>query len=199
MITTTDSLGYRVLPKVIQRLKSTYPALKVDLRVGNDLVNITKGEADIAVRTSKNPPPHLVGRKVGKVQFVPCAGHAYLQHHPTESFPKDTSKHRFIRLDHSFSNIPAQQWFLNQLSPDDDVTIVNGMMCALELCRAGLAIAVLPSYLVAGDQELTVLPTQSTIPGNDLWILMHKDLRDAARVRATKHFLSEALITIFRD
>lgn len=197
VIATTDSLGYRVLPRVIHKLKEAYPALKIDLRISNDLINMMKGEADIALRTTKRPPEGLVGRKICNVNFVACAASSYLRDQNISSFPLETDRHRFVMLGEQFTGIPFQKWLSEQIREQDDVTVANGMMAALELCRAGIGIAVLPQYLVEHDKDLTVLPTASPLPSNELWILTHKDLRHAARIVTTQQFIAAEIESIF--
>ena len=191
-ITTTDTIGYTLLPEILARLSATYPALRIRLRISNDLDDMARRVADIAIRAGKNPPPSLVGTPLGKLTFVPCAARSYLDSRPTNGFPKSTRIHRFIKLDETYDDYPFQKWLLGQLAPGDDVCTVNGLMAAYTMCRAGNGIAMLPRYM-ADDKDVVKLPSGDPPIANDIWVLTHEDQRNTARIRAAKDFISEAL------
>ena len=193
VITTTDTLGYRVMPHAIARLQSMHPGLRTTLLISNTLADISRREADIAVRTGQEPPPQLIGKRVGEVQFGAYAVQSYLDEHPTKGFPERTRDHRFIMLDESFSRAPFYRWLASNLSEGDDVTVVNGFMGAFELCLAGVGIAILPSYLAKQDARLVGLCDPIEIKSNTLWILSHAELRGTARIRVAKECLYEVL------
>jgi DNA-binding transcriptional LysR family regulator len=191
VITTVDLLAAVLLPDVLLRLKQAHPGLAVHLKVGRELADLSRREADIAIRMTRAPPPQLVGRRLGQLVTVACASERYLEAHPTERFPATATGHRFV-IDSSIPYVAIHRW----LGPDIDparVTTCDTLGTAVSLCLAGLGIAVLPRYLVDRHPELRVLATPTDCPGLPVWLLTHPDLKDTARIRVTTRFLFEEL------
>lgn len=196
-ITTTDTLGYCILPPVITRLYECYPQLSVTLASSNQMSDISNREADIALRTCAEPPPNLVGRKIGSIKFCACASRSYIDAHQLTKFPEDTSTHQFIVLDKKFREAPFYQWIVSRLHEQSGLLTANGMLTVYSLCIAGAGIAVLPDYLVKHNDSLVELIADTEFSTNDVWLLSHVDLRDTARIRLVKNFLFEDLKAIF--
>lgn len=197
-ITTTDTLGYHILPPVITRLYQRYPQLSITLTVTNQMSDIDKREADIALRTCAEPPPNLVGRKIGKIQFCACASRSYIDSRQLSNFPQDTADHNFIMLDKQFSETPFFKWLEGKIHQQSGHITASGMLTAYTLCGAGAGIAVLPDYLVHDNDTLQVIPTEGPVATNDLWLLSHVDLRNTVRIKLVKDFLFDELSRVFK-
>src|SRR5690606_4794297 len=78
-LTTTSSLAMTILPKVLASFKKTSPELCIDLKVSTNFFNLSKREADIAIRPCINPPEHLIGRNLGKIHFALYASSKYIK------------------------------------------------------------------------------------------------------------------------
>jgi len=199
VITTTDTLGFQIFPQLLIELQQSYPELHVTLDVINSMADISKREADIAVRTCLEPPENLIGRRLGTLRFSACASADYAERHALTAFPSDVSIHHFIVLGTEYRDVPFYQWLDSKLTDNAAKTTVSGFIYAYALCKAGLGITVLPTYLIDDDDDLVSLPDDASMPDNDLWMLSHVDLRDNVRVRMVRNFLYEKLVARFPD
>lgn len=198
VITTTDTLAFAVLPRLLARLGERYPDLRFRLDIINRLSDIDNREADIAIRTCREPPERLIGRRIGTVRFAACAARDYVEAHGIERFPERTDGHRFVVLDRSYAGTPFHHWLDRRLEPDTVCTTINGFLGAAAAARAGMGIAVLPAYMLAELPDLVELPINGEeIATNSLWILSRADLRDTERVRLVRRYLYEALAEFF--
>jgi DNA-binding transcriptional LysR family regulator len=193
VITTTDTLARYVLPKLLAKLSHKYGGIRFSLYMANQLSDISNREADIAIRTCKQPPDNLIGRKVGELKFIVVASRSYVRNHNLAEFPTDLANQRFIVLNESYSSVPIYQWFDKCIDNQGKLTKVNNFLCAAALAREGMGICVLPSYMLAKEPTLVELPTKESISSNDLWVLSHPDLRDNGKVRAIRQFLYDEL------
>lgn len=203
-ITTTDTLGFFVMPRIITQLQAQHPQLQVSLIAANKMSDIDNREADIALRTCLAPPDNLVGRRLGSINFYACASRSYTDKHALTRFPHDTNKHHFIVLDESFNQAPFSQWLHDRLHTGTARTVANGMLTAYRLCEAGAGIAVLPDYLINQNKSLIPLPqdtsdSSDSVFNNDVWLLSHIDLRQSARIRLVKNYLFEQLQHVFNN
>ncbi len=198
VLATTESMASKLLPKIFQKFQEKYPELLLEIRVGQETLNLSKREADIAIRSSKNPPPNLVGRKMNGLQFALFAHEAFIEKYGPIEFPKDSEKHHFILLDDSMSHLEAKHWMDRQVVNPAGIIRVNGMLTLIELCEAGLGIAALPDYpkeiLNPNLKRLMSLPKSKE---NSLWILTHKDLVRSKRIRLTTEFFYQELKPYF--
>lgn len=196
-VTTTDTLGYYILPPIINRLYQRYPQLSITLAASNQMTDIDNREADIALRTCTEPPPNLVGRKIGTIRFVACASRSYIDSHQLTGFPQKTAGHNFIVLDKKFIEAPFYKWLNGKLDLQSGRITAGGMLTAYALCTVGAGIAVLPDYLIHNNNTLQELPTNDEVANNDLWLLSHVDLRNTVRIKLVKNFLFEELSRVF--
>lgn len=197
VITTTDTLADRVLPALLSELAHDHPGLRFSLNMMNRMSDIDNYEADIAIRSCRQPPEKLIGRRVGTVNFVVCASGSYVRQHGLDRFPVDVDMHRFIVMDSSYKESVFRQWLDERLSPETYRTTASNFLCAAALCRQDMGITVLPDYMLAEQDVLVALPTDEPIPGNELWILSHPDSRDKERVRIVRRYLYDRLLERF--
>lgn len=195
-VTTTDTIGYSLMPGVLAKLIEKHPTLQVELLIQNNITDITRLEAEVAIRTGSNPPPDLIGKKLGKFTFCICASKTYLNKNPLTDLTDDLDNHRFITLNSNFDKAVFSQWLLNQIPKIRSEVIADGLMSAFGMCKQGLGITILPSYLVNTDPNLVKISAAGPMPVNDLWILSHKDLRNSATIKAVKDFFSKELTPI---
>lgn len=193
VITTTDTLGYFILPRAVRHLQEQFPELEITIQVSNQMSDLTNREADIAIRTCVSPPPHLVGRQVASVGFVACASEAYVNEHGIDRFPDNCASHRFVMLNTSFQELPFYKWLKAHCQDASTIVYASGFLTAYRLCVAGCGIAILPDYLARTESGLHVLAIDQPISSNQLWLLSHADMRDAARIRLVKRVLYEEI------
>ena len=71
-LTTTDAVWrWLVLPSFRALLKNQ-PLLQLDLHTGNDVASLSRRDTDLALRVTRKPLDHLIGRKIGVMRFAPC-------------------------------------------------------------------------------------------------------------------------------
>ena len=75
-ISTTDTLLHGLLLPALAALVAEHPQLQLETHASNELANLTQREADIALRATKRPPPHLVGRALGPIRVALYASKA---------------------------------------------------------------------------------------------------------------------------
>ena len=200
ILATTDTFGCKLLPPILKKFQLTYPELSIELKISMETVSLSKREADIAVRTSAQPPPNLAGRKVGSIEFAVFAAQSYLKNCDPIQFPDDVDKHNFVVLDDSFGHLAIKQWMDRQISTVTTVTKVNGMLPLIELCEAGMGLAALPTFAVnSGCSDLIKVYPIPELLEHHLWVLTHRDLTRSTRVRITTEFLYRELKPFFSN
>lgn len=186
-ITATDMLAFWLLPDHLARFRAAYPGIEVEVVVGNEALNLSRRETDIALRIGNTPPETLVGRRVGQLEFAVYGAPNYLGAH----LGRDLAHQDWIGLDSAHAPLTRRfEEFLPGVRP---TVRSNSVACAVELARAGLGLAVLPCAIADQSPDLIRFAEVPDIFNLDLWLLTHEDLRYTARIRAVMDFLTPAL------
>lgn len=188
-VTTTDSLMGSVLPEILAGFRQEHPGIRVDVVLSNALLNLSKRDADVAIRPAEHPPEHLIGRSIAKVAFAVYAGNGYLARHGKVKALHD---HEWIAPDDSLSQTSVARWMRAEL-PNSEVSMRADSFLGLKLAaEAGLGLAALPCYLGDTSPRLACVHAPIKTMETALWILTHDDLRHTARVHAFTEFAANA-------
>jgi DNA-binding transcriptional LysR family regulator len=188
-VATTDTLALFVLPAMVARFREAHPQVQIELAAGNVQADLTRRDADVAVRPTRRPPDHLIGRKVCRVAYAPYAARSYLEQHRARSA---LPKHIWVAPDDSMASSVVGTYMQRRLHDAAVSFRANSLALLAKAAAAGLGAAILPCYL-GESVGLTRLRDPLDEVTTDLWLLTHADLRKTARVRALVEFLSEKL------
>ncbi len=190
-VATSDTFGTMVLPPIVAAFRKRYPQVSVELSIGSQAVNLSKREADVAVRPIPSPPENLIGLRIGSVQFALYGAPTYLERFPWT--PDGCLEgHEIVGFDDSMSHTPIYRFLAERVPPEAIALRTNSVLAKHRMCEAGLGLAFLPCFL--GDRStLRRLTAPHPEMATELWILTHKDLRRTARVKAWLDFAGEEL------
>ena len=192
-ITTTDTISHTVLPSILEIYQKEFPAIQLELFAKSNFFNLSKREADIAIRPSSNPPENLIGRRLGRIQFNVYASKGYLKKNSIKNLSQNLNSHSFIQLDDSLSHLPSRVWLSNLLGSKKSNITTDGLLTSAAMCSRGLGIAVLPSYFSKYYKDLSVIKKLDEKVGSDFWLLTHKDIRNTLKIRETMDFLEREI------
>ncbi|BBP57750.1 LysR family transcriptional regulator [Pseudomonas sp. St316] len=172
-LTCSDSVLQALLLPALARFMPAYPALTLELSTSNDFANLSRRDADIALRLTRTPPEHLVGRKLGNVAYRVCASATYLRSANTD----DLASMIWIAPDDFLPDHPTVAWRRQHLPGVVPAYRCNSMLSVTELVRAGLGVAALPDFLI--DEHQGLMPLGEPLEGYDtaLWLLTRPDCR----------------------
>jgi DNA-binding transcriptional LysR family regulator len=171
-------------------MRALHPEIQLEIVISNALANLTRREADIALRPTPAPPEILVGRRVADIAHAIYGSHAYLSLRDG----KDFSEHDWIGLDDALASTVIGRWMHQNIRATQVVCRVDALPALRDAADAGAGLAMLPCYV--GDLAPTlrrVTPRALPEPRSALWLLTHDDLKRTARIRATLDFLAKSL------
>jgi DNA-binding transcriptional LysR family regulator len=183
-ITTTDTLVAMLVP-ILARFRDLYPEILLELIPASQFFNLSKRDADVALRPSLEPPAELYGRRVARIAFAPYAARTYIDSVGGRGLD---SAHRWLGLDDSLSHIEPHRWLREQVESQQIVFSASSFLALVHAARAGMGVALLPCYIGDEETELARVSPPIAALATDLWLLVHNDVRNAARVRAFVDF-----------
>ena len=194
-VTSSETLAYRKLTGHLAAFRQTHPGIIVELVVDNRVLNLSRREADIALRPMRPQEGDLWGRKLADVAWAFYGAVGYLeQRGEAASSPQDIGRHALIGWEETAAGIMAADW-INRMAPGDAfVYRTNSLVNQFTAAKAGIGLALLPCYLGDEDSDLArALPGPVPDLAGELWIVTHADLKRTARVRAFFDIVGEGL------
>ena len=191
-LTCPEAIGVRLLHSpFITKFNERYPGLYVDFVINDKLLDLTKGEADIAIRATAPFDEALFGRKIADTPWGIYATAPYIERWGTITDVADIARHSVVLLD--IERHVTKTW-LQSVAPEARVAARCNSFAALLLAtKSGVGLAALPMTIGGGDPSLVRL--LGPIPGltTNFYLLMHQDMKTTPRVRALFDFIIDEL------
>ncbi|MFJ4142666.1 LysR family transcriptional regulator [Pseudomonas sp. NPDC089734] len=171
-LTCTDAVLHSLLMPALARFMPSYPALALELATSNSFANLSRRDADIALRLTNTPPEHLIGRQLGSTHYVLCGHPDYreaLQDTPT-SVP-------WISPDDSMPDHPSVIWRRQAFPAVVPRYRCSSMSAVSQLVEAGLGVAAIPDFMARHLAGIDVLSPPLDGCSTDLWFLTRPDCR----------------------
>jgi DNA-binding transcriptional LysR family regulator len=189
LVTTNDSLLLHLLTPAFARFRVKHPDVRLDVVISNQALNLSKRDADVAIRATDNPPENLVGRRIARI--------AWALYGRADEFPKtgeiDVATlygRPWVSLGDNLATLKAVRFVQEHIAPQQVAYKINSVLGLAEAVENGIGIGHLPCFI--GDQRATLRRLSPPNPdyAADLWLLTHPDLRHSPRVRVFLDFLA---------
>ena len=170
-----------------------YPDLRVEFVMSDRYLDISRGEADIALRSGEPDDEKLVGRKIGDSIWAVYASRSYVQQHGRPQSVADIASHSIVGFDGMLANHRAAKWFA-AVAPQATVAARNNsVLGVLHAVKSGIGLAPLPTTIADMEDDLVqVLPPVQEL-ARGWYLLTHPDLRRTPRISAFFDFVVEKL------
>ncbi len=179
-ITALDNfLDHLVVPS-LRDLLVPHPGLEVTLESDLRLFDLSRGEADIAIRMAEPTQPEMVARRLGLL------GTAFYQARG-KSWPGQLP---LIGLPDSPAHAAYNDFLLERVSGGRIVARANTEARITDLTRQGVGIGFIDCFVGELDAELERLPGFG-LKEEPLWAVTHVEMRRSARVRTVLAFLTD--------
>lgn len=192
-VTCSETLGFKILTGEIARFQKLHPGIDIDLSVDNRVIDLSRREADVALRATRPSAGDLFGRKIADIRWGVFASAGYVKANGLPKRVDDLAKHAVIGWSDSAPQTRAAAWLLKHVPPSAisfrSSTLLNQYIAA----KDGLGIVLLPIYLPAGDKSVTRAfdPLKDLV--TEMWIVTHRSLKDTARVRAFMEIVGDGV------
>nr|WP_282277122.1 LysR family transcriptional regulator [Stenotrophomonas sp. PS02297] len=143
--TVPYSVGINWIAPLLGQFQAQYPEIRVDMHLGNEMLDLISGETDLALRIGTLPDSNLIARKLGSLRTQVFASPAYIQRHGEPRHPDELQYHRTlaVRKQHQSQNNrfvwslaedggQMQEFAVNPLLVANDTAALNSMLVAGE-------------------------------------------------------------------
>ena len=189
-ITTTDTILHGVVAPALHGLREAHPHLNFELHTGNELASLTRRDADIAVRATKRPPQHLVGKSVGPIRVALYAARRGTLHGLARV---EVGQVDWIAPDDALPDHPSVIWRKRHFPKVTPRYRVHSILSVLELIALGMGVGIVPLFLAEGRKDVVRLTDPLDECETELWLLTHPESRHLRRVGTVYSHLAQTM------
>lgn len=183
-ITCTEGVASHTVAPSLGSLRQRWPGLQIELVVEHRSLSLARREADIAIRWARPKTGELYASRLGAVPYCLFRNPAAVDRNAVAAF------------DESLAEIPESLWL--KKSGFTQVIRSNSMIPLVAAARAGACAVLLPEYIGRQYPELIPEPGKPPVT-RELWLVLHRDLRNTPRIRAVADHLASGIRQILRS
>ncbi|AZO21266.1 LysR family transcriptional regulator [Mesorhizobium sp. M1E.F.Ca.ET.045.02.1.1] len=192
-IAASEVVAAYVLPRLTARLGEEEPGIEVEIVASNQVENLLRRDADIAIRMVRPAQNELVARKVTDIRLCLCAAQSYLERHGRPEKPADLADHALVGFDRSDEIIRGFAAFGVPVGRSHFRFRTDNQIVLWEAVRTGNGIGLGQKPLADRDPDVETLLPEVPLPVLPVWLAMHRDVRTSMRIRRVADFLHEEL------
>jgi DNA-binding transcriptional LysR family regulator len=169
-----------------------HPELEIELLGSNRVLDLARGEADLALRVVAVKEPSLRVRKVAGLGFAAYASSAYVQRRGRPNGEQQLAGHSVILQSAELAQLPEAKWLANQ--PDVEIALrTNSITALLAAIAGGAGIGILAGGLAKQALDLIQLFEVRTLRPRPLWLVAHPDASTRPAVQAVADHIQQIL------
>jgi len=180
-ITTLESIATWWLVEAFDELRQGWPQIRVDLLCTPRILDLARGEADIALRVGRPEQQGLVARRLTTIMERPYAHRSWLERHGIDPEAPDLAGREVLVF-------VGDRWNKPEAVP---VLRSSSLNVLYRACRLGHGVAVLPDVIAERHPDMVAVagPERRT----DVWMVMHPDVARIERVRVVADLIGRRL------
>lgn len=198
-LSVPDDIGLSLMGEVCREFLELHPEIRIDLHVGNMLVDLIRDSFDLVVRIGKVRDSTMIQKKLGSVGLAFVASPSLMQAYPKMIDFQDLKAIPFLAF--SSQNTPSllikiRKDGKTQNLPLNPIFSSNNFFILRELALAAVGFAALPPFIakdfIKAGSLMPLLPDWQT-DGGPIQILMPQQKEVPLRIKRFVEFLSERL------
>ena len=192
-ISATEMISAFILPPIIEKLRNRWPKIEIEIIAANDTSDLSRREADIAIRNYRPTQQELIAKRVQNTLGHLYASKRYLQNLEHRQSPQDLNNAVFLGSDRSNSVISYLNKFGFELRSSNFPVIVANHLVQWQMVKQGIGIGFMAEDI--GDEEPLVERVLSALPAfeKETWLVAHRELKTSRRLRVVFDCLAAEL------
>ncbi len=192
-ISASQILATYTLPPIIAGLRAQHPGIEIEIVATNEASDLSRREADIAVRSFRPKQPDLVARKVKDGLARLYASPAYLERIGNPSTPDELSRGDFLGFGRDEALMNGLNAMGLSLTKESFPVLTENQLVQWELTKQGVGICIMVEEV--GDAEPRVQRALSSLPPFPvpMWLTTHREPNTSRRMRVVFDLLYEGL------
>lgn len=181
-ITASEAITAFMLPPILAELRLEQPGIEIELVATNETRDLTRREADIAIRNFEPKQPDLVGRRLGSARAGLYASADYLERVGPIHTPQDMTRAEIFAFDREDVMISGLAQLGLEMRRDQFPVVAQSHLVQWELCRRGVGICIMMEHAGEADEAFERVLPDITIEF-PMWLVSHRELQTSRRIR----------------
>jgi len=185
-----DEYASHWLGPKLPEFRRRYPGIEVELLVGIRQLDLSRGEADLAVRTPRPRQGGLAAVRLARVTTGLYASKSLAGKHLAIENVASLRGLPLLVYTSDHHALQGAAWFQPVMAGANVALVTNSTHTLLGAARASLGVAVLPRFAARVHDDLVAV--SKDLMNGEMWLVSHPDFRRDPKVRALAEFLKEA-------
>ncbi|MDR7025691.1 LysR family transcriptional regulator [Pseudomonas peli] len=192
-VATSDAVAAYLMPKILLQIREAAPGIQVEVVASDGFSDLLRREADIAIRHVRPEQPELIGRLVRHSSACFYASESWVREHGLPRTAEEAVQHDFIGMDRAGHYLQHMRSKGLQLSSANFRSYADNSVTYWEMVRQGLGIGAIMEE-IARETPGMVRVLEDVSPFQlPIWLVTHRELRTARRIRIVFDLLAEIL------
>lgn len=192
-ISASDVLASIMLPGIIANLARTAPEIEFELIATNHLSDLSRREADIAIRHLRPTQPNLTARLLGEGFGYFYAAPAYIARKGRPKSPNELKDHDIVGFLDAPRMAQALAEYGVQIDPDNIRYRCDNALPMWEMVRAGLGVGIMSMDMGLRTPDVELLFPDKPAFQYPFWLVTHRELHSARRMRVVFDHLANSI------
>lgn len=192
-ITCSEAIAGHILAPSLSVLHRDYPDILIELIPHPRDVSLSMREAELSVRITQPTQHDLVIRRIGSLAFGLYASPDYLERHGQLDADSGCANHHLIRQRNDLENGPQFGWLADLTAHAKVVFQTSSHEAALLAAVEGSGLVCLARFRADREPRLVRLVPPTEPPTAGIWLTVHKDNKQTARIRTVMTHIVETM------
>ena len=198
-ITASDVFCADLLIPAIATLRDIAPRLEIDVVAADDIRDLQRREADIAIRHVRPEQPELIARLVSEESARLYAARSYLERRGRPTTKEDLAQHDFVAFAEADRMIGFMKEFDIHLSRENFRLGSASGVVAWEMVKQGLGLSIMSDQVGRRAEGVEVVLPDLTPVVFPVWLVTHRELHTSRRIRLIYDHLSDHLTALGKE
>lgn len=194
-LATTEMLALHLIAPNLPLLRARYPKLQVELNISLARANLSRREADLALRmvAPDEGAGDYVANRIASMDFGIYCASSVMSRIDGADRTDAWREMDYVSWDDSWSELPMARWLQAEFGGKPPTLACNSLQVQYAAVRAGLGVGMLPCFIGDHDASLCRLGSRMNSLSRDLWLVYHRDLKASRRVGVMREFINELI------
>lgn len=192
--TCPETIANHLLAPWLGSFRDRYPDVLIEVINADVLLDLGKGEADVAMRIGAPPSgAGIVARRLPDCPWTAYSSRTYARLSGKPQSPAELAGHALVGLEGLQARLPSAVWFAQEVGADRIKIRCNSLSNVVHSLRAGLGVGMLPCVIGDTEAELERCFPPVAELNAQTWLIVREAVKSSAHVRAFVDFIAARL------
>jgi DNA-binding transcriptional LysR family regulator len=190
-LTASQTVASYVLPPLLLQLRKVAPEIQIELVSTNEVKNLQRREADVAIRMLRPEQASLIAKKIGEIGVACYAHSSYLKKAGVPKNIKDLLRHSLVGYDQDDAILRGfREHYGAQVNKEMFAFRTDDHICYFRAVLAGLGIGFISPVMASKERGLVRVLPELVIASLPVWLTTHREIHGNPRIRTVFDFVA---------